>query len=67
MDASVGEDDARQGPVLLIRDTFRRQPAEDGRVGAERQKQAEPEGGVGQAASLVRRDAHVRRHGGIRQ
>ena len=47
MDAPVCKDDARQGPVLLIRDAFRRQPAEEGRVGAERQKQADPEGGVG--------------------
>ncbi len=55
------------GPVLLIRDAFRRRPAEEGRVGAERQKQADPEGGVGQTAPLVRRDAHVRHHRGIRQ
>lgn len=67
MDAPVCKDDARQDPVLLIRDAFRRQPAEEGRVGAERQKQADPEGGVGQTAPLVRRDAHVRHHGGIRQ
>ena len=67
VDAPVCKDDARQGPVLLIRDAFRRQPAEEGRVGAERQKQADPEGGVGQTAPLVRRDAHVRHHRGIRQ
>lgn len=67
MDAPVCKDDARQGPILLIRDAFRRQPAEEGRVGAERQKQADPEGGVGQTAPLVRRDAHVRHHRGIRQ
>lgn len=59
MDAPVGEDDARQGPVLLIRDAVRHQPAEEGRIGAERQKQENPEGGLGQTAPLVRRDTHV--------
>ena len=53
MDAPVGKDDARQGPVLLIRDEVRRRPAEEGRLGAERQKQADPEGGIGQTHPLV--------------
>ena len=67
MDAPVCKDDVRQGAFCLICHHVRLQPAEEGWLGAERQKQADPEGGVGQAASLVRRDSHARHHGGIRQ